>query len=301
MLNKLTVTIGIPAYNEEKNIGNLLKSILKQKEKIIKIKEIYVISDGSTDDTVIIAKSIKDPRIQIIDDKKRLGQPFRIQELLQRFKSDYLVLLDADLIMKDANVIQHLIKKIASGKNVGLAAAHMRPTSPKTFLESAINNYRYAREAVESEFSFGKRVWSAHGCVVYSKEFGKSLYIPQHILSVDSFSYYSCVVRGYKHEYAKNAIVLYRSPQTLRDHISQATRHYVGGLQLYDYFDKRMIEKEKFVPTSINIKLMLYQLFHNPLGYLFLKLVNMYCLYKSKQTILSADSKWRVVLSTKRI
>ena len=235
------------------------------------------------------------------EDEKRLGQPTRIQELLRRFNSDYLVLMDADLIIKDIDGIQRLIKKIAADRNIGLAAAHMRPTSPKTFLESAINNYRYAREYIEKDFSFGKKVWGAHGCLVYSKSFGKSLYIPKHILSVDSFSYYSCLKQGYKHEYANDAIVLYRSPQTLQDHMSQATRHYTGGFQLYDFFEKNMIESEQYVPISINLKLMLYQFLHNPLGYIFLKLVNTYCLYKSKQTILHADSKWRVVLSTKRI
>jgi len=296
-----TVTIGIPAYNEEQGIKKMLKSVCKQKEKGFKIKEILVISDGSTDRTVEIVKSIRDPRIVLIDNKKRLGQSTRIQELLHRFNSDYLVLMDADLIIKDEDGIQRLIKKIASDKNIGLTAAHMHPTLPKTFLESAINNYRYAREYLEKDFSFGKRVWGAHGCLVYSKSFGKSLHIPLDILSVDSFSYYKCLTQGYKYEYAYNAIVLYRSPQTLQDHISQATRHYMGGLQLSDYFEKNMIESEQYVPISINLKLMLHQFLHNPLGYIFLKLVNTYCLYKSKQMILRADSRWRVVFSTKRI
>ena len=296
-----TITIGISAYNEEQCILKMLKSVCKQKEKGFEIKEILVISDGSTDNTVKCVKKIRDPRIVIFEDEKRLGQPTRIQELLRRFNSDYLVLMDADLIIKDIDGIQRLIKKIAADRNIGLAAAHMRPTSPKTFLESAINNYRYAREYIEKDFSFGKKVWGAHGCLVYSKSFGKSLYIPKHILSVDSFSYYSCLKQGYKHEYANDAIVLYRSPQTLQDHMSQATRHYTGGFQLYDFFEKNMIESEQYVPISINLKLMLYQFLHNPLGYIFLKLVNTYCLYKSKQTILHADSKWRVVLSTKRI
>src|SRR3989344_9663131 len=109
-----TVTIGIPAYNEEQGIAKMLKSVCKQKEKGFKIKEILVISDGSTDNTVKCVKKIRDPRIIIYEDNKRLGQPTRIQELLHRFNSDYLVLMDADLIIKDVYGVQRLIKKISS-------------------------------------------------------------------------------------------------------------------------------------------------------------------------------------------
>ena len=52
MRKKLTVTIGIPAYNEEANVRNLLVSLLAQKETNFKLQEIIVVSDGSTDKTV---------------------------------------------------------------------------------------------------------------------------------------------------------------------------------------------------------------------------------------------------------
>ena len=52
-----TVTIATIACNEEANIKKFLESVLDQKEKGFKISTILVISDGSTDHTVKIAKS----------------------------------------------------------------------------------------------------------------------------------------------------------------------------------------------------------------------------------------------------
>ncbi|NLJ55550.1 MAG: glycosyltransferase, partial [Firmicutes bacterium] len=43
----------IPAYNEEKTIGQVLAPL----KKVDLIKKIIVVSDGSTDDTVIVARS----------------------------------------------------------------------------------------------------------------------------------------------------------------------------------------------------------------------------------------------------
>ena len=56
-MKKLTVTIGIPAYNEEKNIGRLLKSLSNQKGDDFTLNEIVVLSDGSTDMTNEIVHS----------------------------------------------------------------------------------------------------------------------------------------------------------------------------------------------------------------------------------------------------
>lgn len=58
-MKKLTVTIGIPAYKEEKNIVRFLKSVLMQKEDGFKLNEIWVHSDRSVDRTVKLAKSLK--------------------------------------------------------------------------------------------------------------------------------------------------------------------------------------------------------------------------------------------------
>jgi glycosyltransferase involved in cell wall biosynthesis len=47
------VLIIIPAFNEEKRLGKLLKSI----SSIIPLKDVFVVDDGSQDKTATIAKS----------------------------------------------------------------------------------------------------------------------------------------------------------------------------------------------------------------------------------------------------
>ncbi len=53
-MKNLTVSVIIPAYNEEKRLGDCLKSILAQTEKP---DEIIVVNNNSIDQTVKIAKS----------------------------------------------------------------------------------------------------------------------------------------------------------------------------------------------------------------------------------------------------
>ena len=56
-MKKIDVSIGIMAYNEERNIGKLLNILLNQRLKTTHISEIVVVSSGSTDKTDSIVKN----------------------------------------------------------------------------------------------------------------------------------------------------------------------------------------------------------------------------------------------------
>jgi len=79
---KLTVTIGIPAFNEEANIGFLLKDVLMQKTNSFKLTNILVSSDGSTDKTKFIVEAFKDKRIKLLANIERKGQSYRQNQIM---------------------------------------------------------------------------------------------------------------------------------------------------------------------------------------------------------------------------
>ncbi len=88
----------IPAYNEEETISDVL-SVLK---KIPEIKRIVVVSDGSKDNTVEVAKSFG---VDVIALKKNMGKGGAMKMGLDGCTADVLLFLDADLIgLKKAHV-----------------------------------------------------------------------------------------------------------------------------------------------------------------------------------------------------
>ena len=86
----MKIVIGIPAYNEEKNIGSI---ILKLKQKYDKI---IVCDDGSTDMTSSISTTLG---AVVVKHKKNQGYGAAIRTIFDEFKktdSDILVTFDAD-------------------------------------------------------------------------------------------------------------------------------------------------------------------------------------------------------------
>ena len=86
----MEITVGIPAYNEEKNIASIIVKLKKIADKII------VCNDGSTDSTSEIAESLG---AIVINHPKNLGYGAGINSIFKKSKeinSDILVTFDAD-------------------------------------------------------------------------------------------------------------------------------------------------------------------------------------------------------------
>ena len=86
----MKITIGIPAYNEEKNIAVIITKLKKITDSII------VCDDGSSDMTAEISKNLG---VTVISHKKNMGYGVAINSIFQKSKElnvDLLVTFDAD-------------------------------------------------------------------------------------------------------------------------------------------------------------------------------------------------------------
>ena len=117
-MNTKTLSILIPAYNEGKTIHEILNKV-KEVKLINDIqKEIIVINDHSTDNTVDVVKSyMKDyPEMNFIlyEQEKNQGKGAAIHKGIEIAKGDYLIIQDADLEY-DPEEYNLLLKPIIDG------------------------------------------------------------------------------------------------------------------------------------------------------------------------------------------
>lgn len=94
----MSITVAIPIYNAEKYLALAIRSVLNQTFKDF---ELILLDDGSTDNSLNIAKSFDDSRIRIISDGKNLGLPARLNQITQLAKYDLIARMDADDIIPD--------------------------------------------------------------------------------------------------------------------------------------------------------------------------------------------------------
>ena len=87
------VTVFIPVYNRELYIGDAIRSILEQRFQGF---EILLVDDGSTDKSLDVIRSFKDPRITVACNEKNLGIPRTRNRGLELAKGEFIALLDSD-------------------------------------------------------------------------------------------------------------------------------------------------------------------------------------------------------------
>lgn len=94
----MKISVVIPAYNEERYIGNTLESIKKLELKNDWDLEVLVINGGSTDKTKKVAESYG----TIVIDESHKGIGFARQEGIKHAKGEVVAFTDADtLVPKD--------------------------------------------------------------------------------------------------------------------------------------------------------------------------------------------------------
>jgi len=300
MLNKPTVTVAISAYNEEKNIKNFLESVLAQKEMGFAIEAIWIFSDGSTDKTVSTIKSLKDKRIKVFEDKVRRGKSGRLNQIYSKLESDILIQSDADVIFAHPYVVYDIIQPLLKKTAVGMCGGNPIPLTGETFTEKAVNCTVNSFLPLRKTLRGGNNIFSVDGRILaYKKELVKKMHIPEDMIANDAFTYFLCLTKGYEYRFVENAVVNFRSPQNLADHIKQNTRFKAARLRMYKYFPDTLVRHEQNIPKGILLKNQLTQYLKHPILCIYIFFVNKYCKYKAYKNEENMDALWKMAWSSK--
>ena len=87
-----TISVIIPLYNKEREIGDTLRSVLAQ---TLPPAEIVVVDDGSTDRSAEIVRGIRSPLVKLVT-QPNAGECAARNRAIAESTGDYIALLDAD-------------------------------------------------------------------------------------------------------------------------------------------------------------------------------------------------------------
>ncbi len=110
-----TLTVLVPAFNEEATIVESLKRL----KKLNIFKEVIIIDDSSTDSTYNLASKFvaSDSRFKLIKTNENLGKGGSLSVAKNVIQSDYVVIHDADLEYFPED-IKEMFKHIGNNENI---------------------------------------------------------------------------------------------------------------------------------------------------------------------------------------
>ncbi len=298
-MNKVQISVSIIAYNEEQNIKQLINSVLQQNQNYCELRELLIILDGCTDNTYQEASQIKDSRIKIQNNSDRTGKSLRMNSAIKLFNGDILVILDADIIMSENNVLDEVAKKF-DDPNVGLVCVTAKPVKPKSFVARAINTSVEVYTKTAENMNKGENIFTCKGVLLaLSRKFTQTISFTPDIYAYDTYLYFQAISKNFGYRYCNTTFVSYQLPLTVKDHIKQNARFMGARENISKYFDQKIIDREFTMNRKVFLNNLLVNIVQHPILslsiFLINKLSNLY-LQSFKNNI---DAKWSISNSTK--
>jgi len=220
----VTCSIGIMAYNEEANIGQLLDALIRQELTTCGIKEIYVVASGCTDRTEEIVRNYMDVdnRITILVQEERKGKSSAINLFLTKASADIFILESGDTI-PEKDTIEKLVTPFFNEK-VGMTGGRPIPVNAEnTFIGFTVN-----------------LLWNLHHRIsLETPKLGELIAfrnIVSHIpadSAVDEASIEAIITNfGLKLCYVGDAHVYNKGPENIKDYLRQRRRVAAGHMHL---------------------------------------------------------------------
>lgn len=143
----LSLSIVVPAYNEEANIPLLIDEVHQALSGHPITYELVIVDDGSRDNTfaVLQERALTDKRLSVIQLRRNFGQSAAMQAGIDAAQGNVIVLMDADL-QNDPHDIPRMLAKLDEGYDL---VAGWRKDRKDTFinrrLPSMIANWIISR------------------------------------------------------------------------------------------------------------------------------------------------------------
>ncbi len=293
----LEISIGICAYNEEHNIERSIRSIYSQKIPGIVVRNVLVVSSGSTDRTDEIVRSLMEEydNIVFLPQEKREGKNSAINLYLDNMETEIAVMLNADNLFASDDSLLHLVEVFRDPK-VGMVGGHPIPTNdPK-------DKVGFASQMLWAMHHNVAMIYPKIGEIVAFRDIGTRL--RTDLQSDEDLIRMKLEQAGYKCVYAPEATIYNRGPETEEDFLKQRVRVNIGEVtmkDIYDYdiptWDKKLLIKAALGTVK--------QLGFHPFKMLYAGRLEMKARKLAKEHVASgAEDKmncWDPVKSTKRI
>ena len=222
------ISVVIPAYNEEKNIGGCLGAVMASdypKEKL----EVIVVDDGSTDSTAGIVKKYAKVRLLF---QKHKGKSEALTLGAKAAKHDFVMTLDADTII-DRNCIKALVRPL-NDLTIGATTGASTVKNRKSLLGVFQNIEYHYNNLIRHSFSkvFNNGIWFFGALACYRKSALKKVgYFKKDTLTEDMDIALELKQAGCKTINVKEAAGKTLAPETLGEFYRQRSRWWLGVLQ----------------------------------------------------------------------
>lgn len=124
-----SVSIVIPAYNEERRLPGTLAAILSYlNSKDFAFREVVVVDDGSTDNTARLVEACTDPCVRLVRNPGNRGKGYAVRNGVLNARGAWILVTDADLSAPIADLDRLLEAAAQTGARIVIGSRALDPS-----------------------------------------------------------------------------------------------------------------------------------------------------------------------------
>jgi cellulose synthase/poly-beta-1,6-N-acetylglucosamine synthase-like glycosyltransferase len=230
----LTVSILIPAFNEEKRIRKRLVNLLASDYPTDKI-EIIVASDGSSDRTAEFARTYESEGVKVLEFGSNRGRASVQNDGVREAKDEIVIFTDAETAF-EKDFIKMITRKFEDPA-VGCVVGNLVYETRGTAVSSSEGVYfRYEKMIRRMESDLGILATATGACMAVRRELWRDL---TAIDDSDFTTPLDVILQGYRVAYAPDAVA-YDAPAStvrgeIRTRIRQTSKNLIGTLKRWGW------------------------------------------------------------------
>ncbi|MEM3074612.1 MAG: glycosyltransferase [Candidatus Pacearchaeota archaeon] len=242
LTKKYSVSVLIPAYNEEDSIEGTVESIINlEYDNII---EVIIINDGSKDNTKKIALNLekKYKKVKLLD-KKNSGKADSLNQAIKIAKGELIAVVDADSYPSKDSITKMI--GYFDDKEVGAVTTKIFVRDPITFMQK-LQAIEYKIIAFTRKLlDFLDAIYVTPGpLAIYRKEaLEKVNGFDTKNLTEDIEITWHLIFEGYKIKMSLEPYVTTVAPSRFKQWFNQRLRWNIGGIQTISKYKKYFLRK----------------------------------------------------------
>ena len=282
------ISIGIPCYNESRNLAALLDDVLAQ--RCDDDLECIVVDDCSTDDTAAIVRryASRDDRVRLVSHEKRSGSTAAWNSIFASARGVVLIKIDGDVRLADRDFVRAISAPLVRADDAAdLAYCAVLPRDPpKTWVERG-TAFMYAYIARQN--SLGRWTSASLFCALLAirRDRYADFVIPEEVIANDYYTARYAQARGWRIAIVDSTVTIKPSAR-IQDFRKQARRAATAHEQVRAIFGPTHRYLSKSIPAIVLTAL------RDPLG-----AVSFLILRRELKTDDRTTAIWEIADSTK--
>lgn len=245
-----------------------------------------------------ILQELRGLGVRVIENPTPGSQQVKLNQLTSLCETDIVVSTQDDVRFAP-NTLRAIQDAFRHDGALTLVGVNVKPEPATSFFGKVVQVGNRLTEAVAVRWNKGDNYLLANGrCLAVRVNFLRAFAVPNNVINGDAYYYFANRARGGTFQYVPEAVVYNKSPEKLREHISQTKRFSYSLTELTKYFGPAL-HYDYAIPRRLLLGALSREWAQHPLLTTVYCGVNAYCRLVKKDQRKVANPLWNMNQSTK--